>query len=78
MLQINRYVEGDAWVVGELLRALGACARSPRDGRRARPRPADPRRRGDDCRAGRRQVGNERDRRRINALLEELGIAPIT
>ena len=26
LLQINRYVEGDAWVAGELLVALGACA----------------------------------------------------
>jgi uncharacterized membrane protein len=28
MLQINRYVEGDAWVAGEMLGALEACARA--------------------------------------------------
>ena len=30
MLQINRYVDGDAWVIGEMLRTLQACARTAR------------------------------------------------
>ena len=51
MLQINRYVAGDAWVAGELLQAL---ARAPtRPAHAAPPSGAAIRgRRGDDRRAG--------------------------
>jgi len=31
LLQISRYVDGDAWVAGELLQAAGACVRAARD-----------------------------------------------
>ncbi len=31
MLQLNRYVDGDAWVIGEMLQALEACAQAAVD-----------------------------------------------
>lgn len=31
LLQISRYLDGDAWVAGELLQAAGACVRAARD-----------------------------------------------
>lgn len=68
LLQINRYVRGDAWVAGEMLEALHACATA------ARRTGADRRLRSirdvAETIAGQaaRQVGNERDARRIEAL----------
>ncbi len=78
LLQINRYVGGDAWVIGELLATLSACSRVARDGGatgRVRvirdvavtiaEQAAD-------------QVSTQRDRRRLDAPLRELDVAPLT
>lgn len=66
--QVSRYAGADAWVAGELLRALGACADA------ARRSGADERRRSVQRLAGTiaeqaaREAGNDHDRARIEAL----------
>ena len=78
LLQINRYVDGDAWVIGELLLALNACSRVARDGGATdrvqlirdvavtiAEQAAD-------------QVSTQRDRRRLDAPLRGLDVDPLT
>ena len=72
MLDINRYVAGDAWVAGTMLEALQSCAWSAR-------RSGAPERARSICdvaatiaEQARGQAENERDRRRIDRLLAEI------
>ena len=73
ILQINRYVDGDEWVIGEMLRALQECART------ARRRGAQERVRAVHSVAmtiaeqANKEVKHERDRGSINRLTEKIG-----
>ncbi len=68
LLQINRYVDGDAWVAGELMLALRACAdAAQRCGAGDRVRVARDAAATVAAQAA-AQARSERDRRRIEAL----------
>ncbi len=72
MLQINRYAEGDAWVVGEMLLALQACAQAAGrcgavDRKRSIHSVATT-----IAQQATGQVRNERDRQRIEVLMAQL------
>lgn len=76
LLQISRYLDGDAWVAGELLQALCSCADVARDaGAQERLRVI--------CTVGAtiaeqagREAKNDRDRRTIGDLAERLARMP--
>ena len=72
LLQLNRYVAGDAWVAGEMLRALQSSARAAR-------RCGAPERleviesvAATIAEQAAREAGNDRDRNRIVAMIQEL------
>ena len=70
--QVGRYVEADAWVAGELLRALAACADAARrSGAHERARSVQELA-GSIAEQSARLAGNDRDRARIEALGAEV------
>ena len=76
LLQISRHAGGDAWVVGELLGALIACARIA--GERGAPERARTAHAigSTIAQQGAAEAGNERDRQRIASLMAELDGLP--
>lgn len=75
VLQVNRYVAGDAWVIGELLSALGACAQAAeRCGASARAGAVREAAATIAEQAG-REVKNDRDRRSVEGLMRARGLS---
>lgn len=72
LLQINRYVAGDAWVIGELLTALQAAAQSAGHSRAVERVHAIACAAQTIAEQAATQVRNERDRRRIETLAAEI------
>ena len=74
LLQINRYVAGDAWVAGEMLRALQGCAHAARRCGASERLEVIQAVAATIAEQAARQAGNDRDRGRIVALGRDLGL----
>ena len=74
LLQINRYVAGDAWVAGEMLRALQGCAHAARRCGASERLEVIQAVAATIAEQAARQAGNARDRDLIVALGRDLGL----
>ncbi len=72
MLQLNRYVGGDAWVIDHMLAALAACARTATECGASDRASAARAVAATIAEQGEREVGNDRDRAAIRARIEAL------